>query len=585
MTRSGVVSTIITVFNRPTLVIEAIDSVLAQTYRPIEIVVVDDGSTDGTGDAVQQRAAAHSQIVKYVRKDNSGFARAVNSGLPYVTGEFVQFLDSDDVLMPEKFAVQVEGLRTHPECSISYCYAREYAMGDPLPDKPARRTGEVLTELFPALLAGRLWPSPVPLYRRTLIDQIGSYGEWSIHREWEYEARAAALGVRLHHVPMFLADVRGVHHLEGRTKGDVPAYKLPDYATVLEGVYAHAKAAAQTATALEPLRHRALSVALRCDEAGAAAESRRCRSLADEIAASRTVTEQAIDLARRVPRAVASRYRDRVALLRGKRILHRYSAHYARARRAYRDQVSDGTADPRSIGVRQLPTIDPSLIGRVAAHASTAFAQSPSRRFFPSEADPITIELADPFSIDGLHDLCDPLLADLERSVYRAYTIADKVYIYRTLVSHAKPQKSWLWHFDNHPRELLKLMIYLTDVGEDHAPFEYVRHKVSGAPLYGSPIAPTFGTSRLQPEQIERHLQGDWTRCRVTGPRGTMILFDDNVVHRATMATAGYRDVLVFQVRPVPFPVAHHIDSRWTGTFGHRQFHLDPNDLQPQPSA
>lgn len=583
--RPGVVSTVITVYNRPTLVSDAIDSVLAQDYRPIEIIVVDDGSTDETGAVVQRLAASHPGIVRYVRTDHAGFVRAVNTAVPLVTGEFVQFLDSDDLLMPQKFAIQVDGLRSHPQCDISYCYAREYVMGQRALDTPARRTGESFTHLFPALLTGRLWPSPVPLYRRELLDAIGVYREWSIHREWEYECRAAARGVTLHHAPMFLADVRGVHHLEGRKKGDVPAHKLPDYVAVLEGVYGHARLAAQPASALAPLARRALSVATLCDESGAADEATRCRAIAAAIAADRSIAVRVIDLGRRVPRAVVARYRDLVPLVRGKNILRRYSSHYARARRAYDRRATNATAGPRAVGVRLLPSADPVRVAQVAANVAAACERSSSRRFFPSEISPITIELGDPFVLEGLHELCDPLLTGLEASVYGSYTIADKVYVYRTLVSTARPQKSWLWHFDNHPRELLKLMVYLTDVEDGNAPFEYLRHRATGAPLYGSPIAPTFGTSRVSGEQVEAVLRDGWERRRITGPRGTMILFDDNVVHRATMATTGHRDVVVFQVRPVPFRVANHIDARWTGTFGDRQFPLDPNELQPQQPA
>jgi hypothetical protein len=580
--RPGVVSTIITVFNRPALVIEAIDSVLAQSYRPIEIIVVDDGSTDETGAVVQRQVAAHPDIVRYVRQDNAGFARAAITGFGHITGEFVQFLDSDDVLMPEKFAMQVEGLRAHPECDISYCFAREYAMGDPPADVPARRTGETLTHLFPALLAGRLWPSPVPLYRRTLIDALGTYRDWFVHCEWEYEARAAAMGVRLHHAKAFLTDVRGVHRLEGRRKGDVPPHKLPDYVAVLEGVYAQAQAAGQSWRDYQPFARRVASIAQLCDTNGAGPEAERCRSMLASIEARATIGDRGRRLGRRARSALGNRWRDVFPLLRGKQILRRYSSHYARARRAYSAAAANADCSPRTIGVRQLPPADARAVDRIAASAADAFERSPHRRFFPRQGEALTIELTDPFGLDGLHELCDPLLADLERRVYRAYTIADKVYVYRTLVSRVPPQKSWLWHFDNHPREMLKLMIYLSDVGDGNAPFEYVRHARSGAPLYGSPIAPAFGTSRMSEDRIARHLRDGWERCRVTGPRGTTILFDDNVVHRATIAASGPRDVIVFQVRPVPFAVERHIDTRWTGTFGHRQFHHDPNDLQPQ---
>jgi glycosyltransferase involved in cell wall biosynthesis len=590
--REGVVSTIITVYNRPALVVEAIDSVLSQSHQDIEVLVVDDGSTDDTGDVIRRHAARHPAI-RYVHRENGGFARAVNTALPLVTGEFVQFLDSDDVLMPDKFAAQIDGLRAHAECGISYCFAREYPLGGEPPPTPARRTAEQFPELFPAILAGRLWPSPVPLYRRALIDAIGLYREWSIHREWEFECRAAALGTKLHHVPEFLADVRGVHHLEGRIKGDVPAHKLADYVSVLEGVYGHARAARLPAGAFDPFLRRVSNVAQLCEQAGAEAELGRCRELAASIEGRRSAADRAIRFGKRLPRAVYARARDVAPFLRGKRILRRYSTHYAQARRAYHGSAPADGRSTCEIGVRILSDTDRAaissdygaLVDRVAHSAATAMTQSADRRFFPDAIDPITIELGDPFGLDGLNELCDPLLSSLEQSVYGCHTIADKVYVYRTLASRARPQKSWLWHFDNHPREVLKVMIYLTDVTDDTAPFEYIRDCVTGRPLMGSPLAPTFGTSRLPAGRIDRQLRGGFERVRVTGPRGTIILFDDNIIHRGTIAASGHRDVIVFQVRPALFKASPHIDKRWTGTFGYRQFPLDPNELSPQRTA
>jgi glycosyltransferase involved in cell wall biosynthesis len=96
----GLVSTVIPVHNRPGMLAEAIASVLAQTHRPIEILVVDDGSTDDTGRAADALAAANAQIVRVVHQANRGPGAAREAGRRLAGGEFLQYLDSDDLLLP-----------------------------------------------------------------------------------------------------------------------------------------------------------------------------------------------------------------------------------------------------------------------------------------------------------------------------------------------------------------------------------------------------------------------------------------------------------------------------------------------------
>ena len=150
--KPALVTTVIAVYNRPQLIVAAVTSVLAQSYRPIEVIVVDDGSTDGTGAVCDSLAAAHPAIVQVLHRPNGGLGSALNAGLGTARGEFIQFLDSDDLIMPEKFAMQVAALRDHPECGLSYCYVREYVLGEPWSDRPARRSGETFERLFPALV-------------------------------------------------------------------------------------------------------------------------------------------------------------------------------------------------------------------------------------------------------------------------------------------------------------------------------------------------------------------------------------------------------------------------------------------------
>lgn len=110
------VSVIIPTYNRQTYVSRAIDSVLSQTYRDFEVIVVDDGSVDNT----KEVATAYGDAIRYVYQPNQGPGAARNLGIRSATGAYLAFLDSDDVWLPSKLAVQVELLeRTGTEVCFS----------------------------------------------------------------------------------------------------------------------------------------------------------------------------------------------------------------------------------------------------------------------------------------------------------------------------------------------------------------------------------------------------------------------------------------------------------------------------------
>ncbi|MGA7493603.1 MAG: glycosyltransferase family A protein [Syntrophobacteraceae bacterium] len=103
----GRVSVIIPVFNREFLAGQAIHSVLAQTYRNFEIVLIDDGSNDGTGAVLDGYAAGHPGTVTVLHQQNAGQAVARNNGINAATGTYIAFLDSDDTWLPQKLARQI----------------------------------------------------------------------------------------------------------------------------------------------------------------------------------------------------------------------------------------------------------------------------------------------------------------------------------------------------------------------------------------------------------------------------------------------------------------------------------------------
>src|SRR4051812_45190032 len=119
----GLVSTIIPVYNRASMLREAVASALAQTYRPIEIIVVDDGSTDDTPAVIAELAARHPDV-RATRRANGGAGLARESGRQLARGEYIQHLDSDDLLLPRKFEVQVAALRSNPDAVAAYGWTR-----------------------------------------------------------------------------------------------------------------------------------------------------------------------------------------------------------------------------------------------------------------------------------------------------------------------------------------------------------------------------------------------------------------------------------------------------------------------------
>jgi glycosyltransferase involved in cell wall biosynthesis len=124
------VSVVIPTYNRADFLREAIESVLAQTYTDFELIVVDDGSTDGT----QELVTSFYGKARYIRQENSGPAAARNNGIKNAVGKFISFLDSDDIWFPEMLSKQISMLSHNPAAGLA---ATGYGLID---------SGRVMTE-------------------------------------------------------------------------------------------------------------------------------------------------------------------------------------------------------------------------------------------------------------------------------------------------------------------------------------------------------------------------------------------------------------------------------------------------------
>ncbi len=270
----GLVSTIIPVHNRPELLRQAVESVLAQLYRPIEIIIVDDGSTDDTPAAIRALVAGEPDLIQAVRIANAGPGPAREAGRQRARGEFIQYLDSDDRLLPEKFERQIEALRKHPDCGIAYGYTRLIDAGGNVLRSPFKWTGRDIPFLFPGLLVDRWWCTHTPLYRRTLTDAIGAWTDLRYSQDWEYDARAGSMRATLVNCHVEVSEHRT--HEGARQTGDgvwlSPSERVRFFALLLQ----HARAGG-VAPRTSEMRHFTRWVF---------SQARQCAELGDESAAA-----------------------------------------------------------------------------------------------------------------------------------------------------------------------------------------------------------------------------------------------------------------------------------------------------------
>ncbi|MBU0485276.1 MAG: glycosyltransferase [Proteobacteria bacterium] len=165
------VSVIIPTCNRRSFLKKAIDSVLGQLYRDFELIVVDDGSTDGTDDLV----AGYAADIVYLRQANRGAAAARNTGIRAARYDLLTFLDSDDQFAPQKLALQVAAMGANPEFLVSHTDEIWYRRGKLLNQKKkhARNEGLIFDRCLKLCAVGM----STAMVRRRLFEQVGFFDE------------------------------------------------------------------------------------------------------------------------------------------------------------------------------------------------------------------------------------------------------------------------------------------------------------------------------------------------------------------------------------------------------------------------
>jgi len=183
------VSVIIPTYNYGRYIQQAIDSVIAQTYSPIEIIVVDDGSTDETEETVRRYAK-----IKYIRQERLGVSAARNTGIEACTGKIIAFLDADDTWEPGKLERQCALFDSNNEVGLVHCGMREFddVTGESIATYLNGAEGWMADNLL-------LWDGPVIVgpggtivVRREVYDEVGGFDtRQKVGEDWDFCYRIA----------------------------------------------------------------------------------------------------------------------------------------------------------------------------------------------------------------------------------------------------------------------------------------------------------------------------------------------------------------------------------------------------------
>jgi len=251
-TRAPRVSVVIPTWNRRRQLEEAIRSVRAQTYADYEIIVVDDGSTDGTGEWLEDRHPGGPIV--YLRQKNRGASAARNAGIQAARGELLAFLDSDDLWLPGKLELQIPLFDRNPAIGFVFCGSAKLDGAGRV--REIRKPGdEFRGRAVSAMIEHNMMPTPTVVVRKRLALEAGPmYEDLSFGEDWNYWLRIAAR-CEVDFVPEVLV------HFRDTPGGLTRRLEFDAFRTNTMGLFEGLYRDPATAVLLEPYRREALSEA------------------------------------------------------------------------------------------------------------------------------------------------------------------------------------------------------------------------------------------------------------------------------------------------------------------------------------
>ncbi len=216
---SPLVSTIITVYNGKNYLSEAIQSVINQDYPHIDIIIIDDGSTDGSWEVAQQFGTP----VQYYYQNNTGIAAAKNHGIELSKGDFLAFLDADDLWTKNKVQQQMKVFNEDPTLDIVFSHVKQFHSSELSVEEKQKIWCS--DEVMPGISAGTM------LIKRESFFKVGLFdSQWRRGIFVNWYMRASEIGLRTHMLP----DMHMWRRLHRTNHGIVNNDKSSDYVRMLK---------------------------------------------------------------------------------------------------------------------------------------------------------------------------------------------------------------------------------------------------------------------------------------------------------------------------------------------------------------
>lgn len=193
------ISVVMSVYNAEKYLTEAVDSILGQTYSDYELILINDKSTDSSGDILNQYANQDPRIVILENEYNVGLTKSLNIGLAIAKGEYIARMDADDISVPDRFEKQVAFLDAHPDYSFVSCIGRYIdENGNPEQLRLFPETNEEIYAMMPKVDAVM---HPGVMFRRADIEKIGNYCEdFRVVQDYDLWFRGMAAGYKFYNI-------------------------------------------------------------------------------------------------------------------------------------------------------------------------------------------------------------------------------------------------------------------------------------------------------------------------------------------------------------------------------------------------
>ena len=175
MKKTPKISVIMSVYNNKKYLAEAIDSILMQTFKHFELVIIDDGSIDGASEILEKYALKDRRILLIKNKTNIGLIKSLNKALKIAKGEYIARMDGDDICFPSRFQIQVKYLNENP--NISLVYSDTMLIDKNSQDVCRSRRPQSVKKVLLNLGRYNFIPHPTVMFRRSILSIVGEYNE------------------------------------------------------------------------------------------------------------------------------------------------------------------------------------------------------------------------------------------------------------------------------------------------------------------------------------------------------------------------------------------------------------------------